>query len=126
MLFRVLFFLNVQNMLFRINRHTLIEDAQEFFQLITTFLRQMWNLNHIAVMGEAFNETLLDRQQRAGHQVLVRAIDTDDGSIGSIERMPQEVDADNRYPDFSFMVVDGDEFRIVFGALTVRYFSCIE
>ncbi len=26
-------------MLFRVNRQTLVEDAQEFFQIITTFLR---------------------------------------------------------------------------------------
>ena len=39
MLFGILFFLDVQNMLFRVNRQTLVEDAQEFFQIITTFLR---------------------------------------------------------------------------------------
>ena len=57
-------------MMFCVNIRTLVKYAQKLFKIIATLLAQTRNLDHIAVMGQTFDETLLFRQQFAGHQLV--------------------------------------------------------
>ena len=75
----------------------LVEDAEQGFQIILAALLEVRNLHDDAVVGEAFDEVLLVRNVFAAGGVKILTDDSDHRRFGMVERMPEQVDAQDRH-----------------------------
>ena len=74
----------------------LVEEGEQLLQFRTAPAFEVWNLNNDTVVGEAFDKFFFFQNLFAGGGIRVHTVYAHHGRFYVVERMPQEVNAENR------------------------------